>query len=256
LAALRFFPAGNRAESPRPDHHPGKAGLKVEILADADAAARQAAAAIAAAARSAVDARGRFVMAISGGRTPRSMLRALVTEDVPWRCVHVLQVDERIAPAGSAQRNLAVLAECLLGRTDLPPAQLHPMPVESVDFDAAATEYAQILVRLAGSPPTLDLVHLGLGIDGHTASLFAEDSVLAVEDRSVAVTDSHAGWRRMTLTYPVLDRARTIVWLVTGAEKAPVVRRLLAHDRSIPASRIGAERAVIFLDGPAVGRQS
>lgn len=228
--------------------------MHVETLADAHEASRRAAAAIAATARSAVQARGHCVMAVSGGQTARSLLSVLADEDVPWHAVDVLQVDERIAPAGSAQRNLTCLANSLLGKTALQPTQLHAMPVESSDLDAAAAEYSKLLERLAGAPAVLDLVHLGLGVDGHTASLFAEESLSSVDDRSVAVTDSRAGWRRMTLTFPVLDRARMIVWLVTGAEKAPAVRRLLAHDRAIPGGRICPERALVFLDDPAAGK--
>src|SRR4030095_9541229 len=141
--------------------------MKIEILPDADAVARKAAEIIAAEARSAVAARGRFVMAVSGGLTPWQMLRALANEKVPWESVHVVQIDERVAPAGDADRNLSHLRESLLEHAPLRPDQIHAMPVESPDLDAAAKRYALTLQEIAGSPPVLDLVHLGLGPDGH-----------------------------------------------------------------------------------------
>jgi len=227
--------------------------MKIEILADADAVARKAAVVIAAEARAAVAARGRFVMAVSGGRTPWVMLRALANEEVPWPWVHVLQIDERIAPAGDPDLNLTHLTESLLSRAPLPPAQLHAMPVELADLTAAAMDYSKTLEKLAGSPPVLDLVHLGLGSDGHTASLVPNDPVLTVSDRSVALTDVYMGRRRMTLTYPVLDRARKVLWLVTGGEKVPMLKRLLSHDPTIPAGRVRSDNALVLADRAAAG---
>ena len=208
--------------------------MKREVLADADAVAGAAAGVIAADARAAVAARGRFVMAVSGGHTPWIMLRALASEDVPWKNVHVVQVDERVAPAGDPDRNLTHLRESLLAHAPLPPAQIHAMPVESADLEAGAREYARTLEAIAGSPPVLDLAHLGLGPDGHTASLVPGDPVLAISDRDVGLTGVYMGRRRMTLTYPVLDRSRRILWLVTGAEKVPMLARLMARRRIHP----------------------
>ena len=225
--------------------------MKIEILADADAVSRKAAAIIAAEARAAVAARGRFVMAVSGGRTPWVMLRALANEEVPWPWVHVLQIDERIAPAGDPDLNLTHLTESLLSRAPLPPAQLHAMPVELADLTAAAMDYSKTLEKLAGSPPVLDLAHLGLGEDGHTASLVPNDPVLDITDRNVAVTGAYKGRRRMTLTFPVLDRARRVLWLVTGADKAPMLERLLSHDPAIPAGRVRSDNALVLADRAA-----
>jgi 6-phosphogluconolactonase len=228
--------------------------IRIETLPDAEAVARRAAAVIAGEARAAVAARGRFLLAVSGGKTPWIMLRALAAEVVPWKQVHVVQVDERVAPAGHADRNLAHLRETLLEHAPLREEQIHAMPVESADLEAAAAHYARVLGEIAGTPPVLDLVHLGLGVDGHTASLVPGDPALAVADRDVAITEMYQGRRRMTLTYPLLNRSRTVLWVVTGAEKAPMLKRLRDGDASIPAGRIRRrEPALILADLAAAG---
>jgi 6-phosphogluconolactonase len=227
--------------------------VHIDVLPDADAAAQKAAAIIAKEVRAAAP-RGRFVMAVSGGHTPWQMLRALAAEDLPWGMVHVLQVDERVAPADDPDRNLLHLRASLLEHAPLRVDQIHGMPVEEPDIDGAARQYAATLEQLAGTPPVLDLVHLGLGPDGHTASLVPGDPVLQTSDRDVAVTGSYQGRRRMTLTYPVIDRARSILWLVTGAEKAPVLPRLLAGDQSIPGGRIAQQHALVIADRGAASQ--
>ena len=228
--------------------------MRIEVLVDVEAVARRAAALIAAEARAAVAARGRFVVAVSGGRTPWQMLRALAAEEVPWTGVHVVQVDERVAPAGDPERNLTNLRESLLEGARLPPDHVHAMPVDAPDLDAAAAQYALALREIAGSPPILDLAHLGLGADGHTASLVPGDPVLEVTDRDVALTGwEYQGRRRMTLTYPVLNRCRRVLWLVTGSEKTPMLTRLRAGDPSIPAGRIRQDQALVLADRAAVG---
>jgi len=222
--------------------------MKVDIFPDAEAVAKEAAKLIAAEARTAVAGRGRFVLAVSGGRTPWMMLRALAVEDVPWKEVHLFQVDERVAPEGHPERNLTGLRESLLQHALLSPDRIHAMPVESSDLGAAAARYAQTLVKLAGSPPVLDLVHLGLGTDGHTASLVPGDPVLDIADADVSVTDIYQGRRRMTLTFPILNRARRVLWIVTGREKAEMLVRLQEGDESIPAGRVRRDHALILAD--------
>ena len=228
--------------------------MKIEVLADAEAVARAAATLIAAEARAAVAARGRFVMAVSGGHTPWAMLRDLAGEEVPWAAVHVVQVDERVAPPGDPDRNLTHLRDSLLSHAPLPPDHIHAMPVEDPDLPAAAARYAQTLQKIAGSPPVLDLAHLGLGPDGHTASLVPGDPVLDVTDADVALAGPYQGRRRMTLTYPMLNRSRRVLWLVTGAEKVAMLPRLRDGDRTIPAGRVLAERATVLADRAAAAR--
>jgi 6-phosphogluconolactonase len=190
-------------------------------------------------------------MAVSGGRTPWLMLRALARADLPWEGVHVVQVDERVAPAGDTDRNLTHLRESLLAEASLIPRHIHAMPVEAPDLESAAARYAETLQEIAGSPPVLDLVHLGLGPDGHTASLVPGDPILNVTDADVALTGLYQGRRRMTLTYPILNRSRRILWLVTGNDKAAMVRRLADGDTVIPAGRVKSDHALILADRAA-----
>ena len=225
--------------------------MNLEVVETADAVAQRAAAVIAGEARLAVNARGRFVLAVSGGHTPWQMLRALATADVPWPAVHIVQVDERVAPAGNPDRNFTHLRESLLDRAPLSAGQIHEMPVESPDLEAAARQYTAALQQIAGSPAVLDLVHLGLGPDGHTASLVPGDPVLKVDNADVAATGIYQGRRRMTLTYPIINRSRGILWVITGSEKAPAFVRLFHGDQSIPAGRIRRERAQLIADEAA-----
>lgn len=228
--------------------------MKIEVLADADAVAQAAAAFIAAEAREAGRTRGRFLLAVSGGRTPWQMLRVLAREDVPWDGLHIFQVDERIAPSRHPDRNLTHLRESLLEHAPLRDEQIHPMQVESLDLDTAAASYGREISEIAGSPPILDLAHLGLGPDGHTASLMPGDLALDVTDSDVALTGVYQGRRRMTLTYPILNRSRRILWVVSGCEKAEMLARLRAGDLSIPAGRVNRNQALVLADCAAAGR--
>jgi 6-phosphogluconolactonase len=184
------------------------------------------------------------------------MLRDLANEDVPWQAVRVFQVDERLAPAGDPDRNLTHLRASLLENAPLEEEQIHAMPVEASDLEIASRRYAQTLCEIAGSPPVLDLVHLGLGPDGHTASLVPGDPVLNVADAAVGLTGSYMGRRRMTLTYPVINRARRILWLVTGAEKVEMLKRLRNSDTSIPAGRVALQNALVLADRAAAGQSA
>ena len=225
--------------------------MQVEVFKDADSVAEAAAARIAADARSAIAARGRFALAVSGGHTPWIMLRALAEEDIPWTGVHIFQTDERVAPAGHPDRNLTHLRESLLQHAALRPEQIHAMPVEAADLQAACNQSALTLREVAGSPPVLDLVHLGLGPDGHTASLVPRDAALDVADKDVALTGVYQGRHRMTLTYPTINRARRVLWVVTGSEKVEMLRRLREGDVSIPAGRVNREQALLLADRAA-----
>ena len=229
--------------------------MKIDVLADVDAVARAAASIIAEKARSGVAARGRFIMAVSGGQTPWMMLRALSNQDMPWEKVHVVQVDERVAPAGHPDRNLTHLRDSLLTHAPLPMDHIYAMPVEAADLEAAAAQYAATLQELAGSPPVLDLAHLGLGSDGHTASLIPGDPVLKVIEADVALTGMYQGRRRMTLTYPILNHSRCILWLVTGSEKAGMLARLRDGDLSIPAGLVHREQAIVLADRAAAASE-
>jgi 6-phosphogluconolactonase len=221
-------------------------GVEIEVLPDADAVARRGAEYVAEEAKTAVADHGRFTFAVSGGRTPWAMFAHLAGQ-MPWEKVTIYQVDERVAPDGDPDRNLTQLER------SLPPggaADVRAMPVESADLEQAAASYASAL------PDAFDLVHLGLGPDGHTASLVPGDPVLEVMDRPVAVTGEYQGRRRMTLTYPALARANQVLWLVTGEDKVDALRRLRDGDRSIPAGRVEAASALILADEAATGGSS
>ena len=215
-------------------------GHQIEVLSDADAVARRAAEEVAAAARGAIETSERFTFAVSGGRSPWEMFRELAAEDVPWDMVEIWQVDERVAPDGDPDRNLTGLASVIPAE-----AEVHPMPVTDADLGPAAERYA------ASLPGAFDLIHLGIGDDGHTASLVPGDPVLEVTDRDVALTGEYRGRRRMTFTYPVLDRARRVLWLIAGEDKAAMLPLLLAGDPSIPAGRVAAVDQLVFADRAA-----
>jgi 6-phosphogluconolactonase len=228
--------------------------MKIEVQPDADSVAREAARMIALEARAAVADRGRFIVAVSGGHTPWVMLRALADEEVPWKSVHLVQVDERVAPPDHPDRNLTHLRASLLDHAPVPPGQVYAMPVNAPDLEVAALQYAATLRGIGGAPLVLDLVHLGLGPDGHTASLVPGDPVLSVTDRDVALTGPYQGRRRMTLTYPALNRSRRILWVVTGDEKVEMLSRLLKADKSIPAGRVLQDKALVLADRAAAGQ--
>jgi 6-phosphogluconolactonase len=215
---------------------------ELEVLPDLEAAARRAAEVVAEIARSAVRDRDAFALAVSGGRSPSLMFAELAVRGLPWGQTGIWQVDERVAPDGDPDRNLTGLL------ASLPPEGrrvVRPMPVTEDDLEAAADRYAATI------PDRFDVVHLGLGDDGHTASLVPGDPVLDVVDRDVAVTREYRGRRRMTFTCPLLDRQPFVLWLVTGRDKAAFLLRLLAGDPSIPAGRVRASRQLVVADRTA-----
>jgi 6-phosphogluconolactonase len=221
--------------------------IELEVAGDEKAASRRAAELIAAAGAEAAAERGRFAFAMSGGRSPWAMLAILgELEGMPWGLTELFQVDERVAAPGDEARNLTHM---VLGLSMDHQATLRPMPVTQRDLDAAAREYE------ASLPDRFDLVHLGLGPDGHTASLVPGDPVLDVTDRRVAMTaTAYQDHRRMTLTYPALDDARRIVWLVTGPDKQEPLQKLLAGDESIPAGRVRNDNVIVVADEAASSR--
>jgi 6-phosphogluconolactonase len=218
----------------------------LEVVSSERDAAQRGAEEIAAAGRAAVEERGSFSLAMSGGRSPWAMLAILSDrEDMPWEQTALFQVDERIAAPGSEDRNLTHL---VLGLSMQNQSAMRPMPVTQRDLEAAAREYEESL------PERLDFVHLGLGPDGHTASLVPGDPVLEVRDRRVAVTETaYQDHRRMTLTYPALEAARRILWLVTGPSKQEALSKLLAGDDSIPAGRVRNDSMAVVADEAAAG---
>ena len=228
--------------------------VNLEVFADADRLATAAADVVVAASKRAIDERGLFTLAVSGGSTPRRMLEELRVRDIEWPRVHLFQVDERLAPAGDPARNAELLRQALLTPEFVAAHALGGiwlMPVEEPDPIAAAAAYARRLDEIAGSPVVFDLVQLGLGDDGHTASLVPGDPVLSVDDADVAVTQEYRGHRRMTLTWPVLDRAKEQLWVVAGASKREALDRYLDGDRTIPATLPTQARATVLVDAAA-----
>jgi 6-phosphogluconolactonase len=221
--------------------------IELEIAGDEKAASRRAAEVIAAAGAAAVAERGRFALAMSGGRSPWAMLAILgELEEMPWPQTELFQVDERVAAPGDEARNLTHM---VLGLSMDHQSSLRPMPVTQRDLNSASRDYEETL------PDRFDLVHLGLGPDGHTASLVPDDPILGVDDRRVAMTgEMYQGHLRMTLTYPALADARRIVWLVTGPDKREPLQKLLAGDESIPAGRVRNEEMVVVADEAAAPR--
>jgi 6-phosphogluconolactonase len=227
--------------------------MRCEIYDDRLLAAKAAASRMASEARAAIEARGQFTLALSGGQTPWIMMRELAKEEIPWSSVHVFQVDERVAPAWHDDRNLMHLQETLLEHVPIPPHQVHAMAADASDLETAAASYARELRNIAGSPAILDLVLLGLGADGHTASLVPGDPVLEMNHTDVALTGMYHGRYRMTLTYAAINRARKILWLITGSEKAGMYRRLCERDMTIPAGRVCPKNAIAIADRQVAG---
>jgi 6-phosphogluconolactonase len=226
--------------------------MQIEVKSDSDSVAKRAATIIAEHARVAFAARGRFMMAISAGHPPHAMLRELGKEEVPWGGVHVFQVDQGIFPTAGPNSSFPKLREILMEESTMDPCQIHPMPMSSLDPDRDAAKYADTLEKIAGKHPILDLVHLGLFADGHSASLLSVDHVVP-ETQDVAVVGLQQGRKQISLTFSAINRARTILWLVTGSDKTTALSQLESGDPSIPASGIRRDRALVLTDRAAAG---
>lgn len=230
--------------------------LPLRVAPDAEAAARLCAARLADLAAASITARGSCVLALSGGATPQRMLEHFAGQTLPWRDLRIVQVDERLAPEGDPARNLTSLEQALVQSGPLPRANLYPMPVTlalASGVTAAIVACEQTLRELAGNPPTLDIAHLGLGEDGHTASLFPGDGLPDTKDREVGFVAHAPQWPRLSLTVPALNRARHIVWLVTGTAKAARLAELIEGRGTMPAMRIAREHAEVIADAAACG---
>lgn len=227
--------------------------MQVDVVATPELAARHAALHLGGALRTGIRERDRACLALSGGASPVPLFRELAQLDLDWSAVHVFQVDERVVPRGDPARNLTTIEQVLVREGPLPAERLHALPVDADDLAAAAAAYGELLARLAGTPIQLDAIHLGLGADGHTASLFPGDATAQVADRGVAVTGEQAGYRRLTLTYPVLNAARRVVWFATGPGKAAVVQGLAGGTLRAPAGGVNRDGAVLVADAAAGG---
>ena len=223
--------------------------MKIEKHSDASQVAQSAAAYLENKIRETIKEKGSFSMAISGGKTPWEMLKILAKAPLmPWSKVNIFQVDEREAPDGHADRNLTQLFKTLEGTGIITKVNIFPMPVLAENLDDACVEYAENIKTITGDG-ILDLVHLGMGADGHTASLIPGDQVCEVIDKDVAMTfGPYQGRNRMTLTYPLINKAKEILWVITGDEKKEMVQRLIAQDPNIPAGKVSQDNALLITD--------
>ncbi len=222
--------------------------MRIEICVNAAAAASRAAELMVDYMEVAIVERGLAAIALSGGKTPADMLGELATAGIDWSRVHIFQVDERLVAEDDERRNIRSVRTAFARAGKL--CQLHAMPVENASPEAAVETYAGELRAVTGEPPVLDAVHLGLGEDGHTASLFPGDP--AVDSRGdIALSGVHGGLRRMTLSLEAINRARIRIWLVTGASKREIVARLLAPGANLIANRVRTDDSILLLDRAA-----
>jgi 6-phosphogluconolactonase len=225
--------------------------MRIQVLATPEIVAERAADWLRTEIARASAQRGRCLVALGGGRTPWRMLRDLRRLRVHWHDLQVFQVDEQVVPENDERRNARQIADLLVAPAMLRAAQFHAMPVERSDLRAGAEEYTRLLSEYGGTPPVLDVVQLGIAADGHTASLLTGDRLLDAHDRDVGITAPYQGVARMTLTLRVLDAARHRLWLVTGADKAAVLRKLWDGDTSVSSGRVVRESAFVFADSAA-----
>ena len=225
--------------------------MTLEIFNNSDEVAEKAAQYIEEKIRTAILTKGSFTMAISGGKTPWQMLKILAKAKLRWEKVFLFQVDERVAPDGNEERNLTQLFKSIEGSGIMTRINVFPMHVISENLEEETKAYAEAIEKVAENGE-LDLIHLGMGSDGHTASLIPGDSVCEVAGAAIAMTTQpYQGRMRMTMTYPLINRAKEILWLVTGEEKAEMLQRLLQQDPSIPAGKVNPTHATIFADKAA-----
>jgi 6-phosphogluconolactonase len=241
-------------------------GAPVEIFSDPAALAEGAARVIAEAARDAVAARGRFLVALSGGATPRQTYARLALppfrDTAPWAQTFVFFGDERCVPPDHPESNYCMAHETLLSKVALPATQVFRMRGEAEDSDVAAAEYARTLAEVFGTRrggvPRFDLILLGMGLDGHTGSLFPGSPVLKEVFRTVAAVHVTAAAipHRLTLTFPVLNAAARVIFLVSGAEKAKVMKSVLTDPGSLPAGLVlpGEGQLLWMVDRAAAAR--
>ncbi len=228
--------------------------MEIRTFQSPNEVAREAALYIADRIRENIAKKGFFTLAISGGRTPWEMIKELATQDLPWEKVFLFQVDERVAPDGHPDRNLTQLFKSIQDSPLNTRLNIFPMHVIAEDLEEACAEYSENIKRITETGK-LDLIHLGIGTDGHTASLIPGDSVLEVGDKDVALTGNpYQGRERMTLTYPLINRAEKILWIITGEEKAEMLERLLQQDPTIPAGKINQSHAIILTEEGAAVR--
>jgi len=223
--------------------------MRVEVYATPAAAAARAAALVKDCIESAIAGRGLAAIALSGGKTPVGMLSELASAPIDWPRVHVFQVDERLVGEHDTRRNWRVI-RAAFERSGLPASHLHAMPLDAASPEAGAREYARELRAAVGTPSVLDAVHLGLGEDGHTASLFPGDAAVDAAGE-IALSGIHDGMRRMTLTLETINRARARIWLVTGPAKRAIVKRLLEPGAGLIASRVRSAESILVLDREA-----
>lgn len=222
--------------------------MQINVYSSAEEVAHEAAKWISSLAKRKIESKGSFSFALSGGRTPWEMLAKLAQENLPWEKINLFQVDERIAPEGHKDRNLTQLFQVLQGTRLMTRLNIFPMHVISENLQEACEEYAQHIERITGNS-MLDLIHLGMGTDGHTASLIPGDKVCDVGNQMIALTaQPYQGRQRMTMTYPLINQAENILWLITGEEKKEMLVRMLNKDPEIPAGKIKQDQAILMTD--------
>lgn len=239
--------------------------LHLEILADPEALARRVADWLLTAA---AGSEKRLAVALSGGSTPRRLYELLsgppYRETFPWVRTHWFWGDERFVPHDSPESNYRMVREAMLARAPVPTANIHPIPTEGLTPEEAALSYEHKLNGFYGAPtlnpdrPLFDATLLGLGPEGHIASLFPGTAVLSERLRWVGAVIGAKPEPRITLTYPALESSRAIAFLVTGAAKRPVLERLLKGDQSLPAAHLHPVQGTLhlFVDRAAAPREA